>query len=789
MNFGSEKGQVTVFLSIILIVVIVLSGVLIDGAKIAAGENNAKRSVTAAIRSALANYDSKLKNEYGIYSLSVNAPDNLKSFIIDYVNKNLNTKASQDNERGGLDLYGFRVENISVYPMFNLSENTVTKNMILEFMKYRAPKQIAEGLIDRLSQAKDASKMSEAFKQKTVIDKLAGKIASIQQKLKKLVSGTIGDGKDAKKFINGFNLGGIWDSLSAKYAGYVDQYRSLVTQKANLDNVIALFSGQGSEDSEKELENLKKQANDLANSIAKVSSDMDKTIFELREEQTNAYIYPNSQAIQYIQDIFRLSTEVKAAVQKLKDFLGQAFAGKNSSGSGRFTELITQDIGKIEDAILSGQESELLIGQMKSNKELLDKAAYKIVEIASAGKKGNLSGSEILNSFKGLIYGYGSVSYDYKKVDKGVTGEDPRETQKKDAKDKLKNSNNADIDMKSKGIDINQLPSHKKVQSSDFSNKDGKVNSDSTGTSENTASKEASYSGNIENIGEEVDFEDDDSDEGFSYNAFDFIGTLGDILGDGFSKLRDNLYINEYIMGTFKNVVPALKENGKEEKDLNLRGLEKSKLMTFYSYETEYILQGYESQEKNRLITKGEILLLRFAMDTLHVYMDPEKRRLAEGIAAAVSGWWTGGLGIPIISNLIMCAWGMGEALLDIEHLLKGEAIPFYKQKGDWELSIGLGKSTGQKTDKKLKFTYYDYLRLFLLFKSTDDKINRTEDLIELNCNGENNGFKMANHNTMLRVEATVSMKYLFVTRLFTHDASNTNDGRRKFNFVLYEGY
>ena len=438
MNFDSEKGQVTVFLSIILIVVIVLSGVLIDGARIAVGENNAKRSVITAMRSALADYDSKLKNEYGIYSLSVNASDSLKSMILDYVNKNLSTKVGQNKGRGGIDLYGFRVENISVYPMFNLSENTVTKNMILEFMKYRAPKQIAEGLIDRLSQAKDASKMSEAFKQKTKIDKLAGKIAGIQQKLKKLVSGTIGDGKDEKKFINGFNFGGIWDSLSAKYASYVDQYKSLVTQKANLDNIIALFSGQGSEDSEKELENLKKQANDLANSISKVSSDMDTTIFELREEQTNAYIYPNSQAIQYIQDIFRLSTEVKAAVQKLKDYLGQAFAGKNSSSSGGFTELITQDIGKIEDAILSGQESELLIGQMKSNKELLDKAAYKIVEIASAGKKGSLSGSEILNSFKGLIYGYGSVSYDYKKVDKGVTGEDPRETQKKKQKISLK---------------------------------------------------------------------------------------------------------------------------------------------------------------------------------------------------------------------------------------------------------------------------------------------------------------------------------------------------------------
>jgi hypothetical protein len=106
MKLTGEKGQVKVFLSIILIVVLVLSGVLIDGARIAAGENNAKRSVASAIKSALANYDSKLKNEYGLYSLSINDSNELKKLILDYVNKNLYTKSGQGNGAGSLDSNG-----------------------------------------------------------------------------------------------------------------------------------------------------------------------------------------------------------------------------------------------------------------------------------------------------------------------------------------------------------------------------------------------------------------------------------------------------------------------------------------------------------------------------------------------------------------------------------------------------------------------------------------------------------------------------------------------------------
>jgi hypothetical protein len=225
--------------------------------------------------------------------------------------------------------------------------------------------------------------------------------------------------------------------------------------------------------------------------------------------------------------------------------------------------------------------------------------------------------------------------------------------------------------------------------------------------------------------------------------------------------------------------------------------LKREKPVMLNGVETEYCSYISYASDKNMAPEGKTVISCYYAADYDYwkeLYQDKEKynaekRKLAEGIATAVSGWWTGGLGIPLASNLIMCAWGMGEALIDVDHIMNGEAVAFYKQKGDWELAIGLGKSAGKKTDKKLKFTYYDYLRLFLLFKKSDDKINRIEDLIQLNINGEKNGFKMAGANTMVRVEAKISMKYLFITKLFTLGSNNTSDGRHKFSFAIYDGY
>jgi len=237
--------------------------------------------------------------------------------------------------------------------------------------------------------------------------------------------------------------------------------------------------------------------------------------------------------------------------------------------------------------------------------------------------------------------------------------------------------------------------------------------------------------------------------------------------------------------------VPSLVNGTETVRDTNLHGDEKEKTETFYDSEVEYILHGQPSQKLNNMMTRGELLLVRFGLNTLHVYTDPAKRTKAATIASAAAGWWTGGAGIPLISNLIMAGWSLGESVIDVTDLLEGRSVPIYKMKGDWRLDIGIASEAGPKTDRRLYFNYHDYLRLFLLTVSDDTKLSRIEDLIQLNiCNAMgSDDFRMSECHTCVRIEAEVSMKYLFITQPFIRNELKTGDGRYIYKVLLYEGY
>jgi hypothetical protein len=72
---------------------------------------------------------------------------------------------------------------------------------------------------------------------------------------------------------------------------------------------------------------------------------------------------------------------------------------------------------------------------------------------------------------------------------------------------------------------------------------------------------------------------------------------------------------------------------------------------------------------------------------------------------------------------------------------------------------------------------------------SEEKKLNRIEDLIQLNIGKAKSGFKMAECATYVRIEAEVSMKYLFITQPFIQRTVKTTDGRYLFKVLLYEGY
>ena len=776
MGVKSERGQITVFLSIVLLSVIALAGILVDGSRLITGKAQVKRAVDSAARSALAGYCTRLKEEYCMFALSPGSELEIAGDIEGYIRKNLMIDGIDRGEGSSyIDLYDFRIESISVTPVFNFTDNRVVKNQILEYMKYRAPKEIAEGVWEKLSVVKDACEMSEASKRKLDIDRIMDRMSMAQQKLKRNVEGTIGDGSYELFYICKFNKDGSREEAVEALGDLFEKYKSL----------------------QEDLEHAK-DGDAVRKRLRAVKRQMEKAFSQLRYDHTEALIKPNEEAERNIEEIIRISEEADKAIHDFEQYMQDSYI-EYGDVSREFKTSLQSDIARLKKLVLEAKKSAELTEDTVRNRSYLSEAAKRVDKVKSMIEKSEgvgLSKDDIVDMLnEGMDRYNNNMKYDYEKPERVQEGLDNRKEAVEKAADTLYKGKKDDRDIRESEIKPEELPSRMKIGSRNFDVEDEafigaenqRAEAGETDIGDAAPKEDITYGGDLSQLDEEMDFLNKEGK--FQDDALSFISSMKKVLLKDLTDLRDEIYVNEYIMGVFKNSVPALRDGSNERKDLDLRGVDKSIRQTFFDSEVEYILHGNPSEKMNKIMTEGQILLVRFALNTIHAYSDSRKRELAHAVAAAVAGWWTGGAGIPILANLIMCGWGMGEAVIDLKDLMDGKSVPFYKSPGDWKLDVGLPCGEEPKADQRVAFSYHDYLRLFLLLKGLDEKLDRIEDLVELNMKKTDAAFKMGNCNMYLRVEAEISMSYLFITRAFVPASRKTPDGRHIFRMVIYEGY
>lgn len=254
-------------------------------------------------------------------------------------------------------------------------------------------------------------------------------------------------------------------------------------------------------------------------------------------------------------------------------------------------------------------------------------------------------------------------------------------------------------------------------------------------------------------------------DEYFSKDSLSQADNIFSGVKTNLINLYEEILINEYIISTFKSAVLKDSEN-KFYTDLKGRTLASRE--TFLDNEVEYILNGWSKDSENLFIVKAELYLFRFCMNTLHVYMDAEKKALAESAALAVTAL-LGGAGSSLIANLILWGWSMGESCIDISDLLKGKKVPIYKSKNEWKLDIGIFKPGDDKSS--FSISYRDYLRILLLMVPMDVKLARIADLIQLNTSMWKSNFKLLDTVTGIKTKVYFSEKILFpIMNLYPSD-------------------
>ena len=142
MNLKIYKGQITVFLSMIFMIIVSLLITLINYVRVSSSITVINMAESMGIDSSFSAYDRELLEEFGIFAYA-GGKAALQSEISSYINENLDTDES---------LMDISLNNLIVSRVYTVSENggEFLERQIVDYMKYAAPIGIGEDIIKEI---------------------------------------------------------------------------------------------------------------------------------------------------------------------------------------------------------------------------------------------------------------------------------------------------------------------------------------------------------------------------------------------------------------------------------------------------------------------------------------------------------------------------------------------------------------------------------------------------------------------------------------------------------------
>lgn len=781
------EGAISIFLCIILLAMMVLASVLVEGTRVKSATTQIESALDSSAKSALANYNYLLKELYGLMALAGDDPELLKDEIAYYLERTLmiaDTKGNDseseslwnvitDSKTGSLvldffgfkdeglpplDLYDYGIEELKVQPLYNLSEPEVLRAQILEYMKYRAPKQLAQGLMDKFLTFKDFKKQADVLSKKMDVDK---KLTSIKEKQITASDNIV----TVNKFSTDFNIPNQLEIAAGYILERIKIEKEIENQRVRIketEDKIKQYKDEIDELME-EIERKKKEAEknekdtgdsdtadvsdvsedpktedaakgdiseevrrinelialirNLEGSIPGLKSDIENTEIELKTKKTQITEI-KATLLNYLDKTVNAAQKSKSALVGIRDESKQTvkmidgISEELKGESNEFSNTVRVDLGGKKEKI-STEDLNPKIAQVEHNISILKGVENyihnaKLDELGLSDFDGRVPDIDEIRDRLciGLIMSQigeyngkaNGIPIDYYE-DKGIISDRPKDGEK-DPRDAIKDfiKNGGPKDQK-------EIKENEKKMPEDVPSKKGYE-----GTSLDEIARDKEYIDSVLKIiasqdyyttqrfsgdmGELTDINLNDAsfsgaDTHFSKNGLSIISQFSDMFVDGLYNLRDEIFINEYIMGNFANCTTDL------GKDLDLRGRPMKDRPVFFdanNADVEYVLWGSENESTNILVVKAQITLVRFALNTIAIYTDPTKYNAALQVATVVAGWT--GIGVPIVHTLVMMAWAMAESLFDIYYLLKGESIPIFKTRNTWITDLdGLTKT------------------------------------------------------------------------------------------------
>ena len=217
--FKDTKGAVTVFVTLLLIPAILVSGTAVDLARIHSARSVLQDANQLAANSVLTQYNALLYDIYGLFGVANDDPI-LGKLLDDYIKVSVFGEPVQDQSLGTFQLF-YGSDILLEDPMFasnmDLGNADVLRRQIEEYMKFRGPVIIVKEILEALENNK-LKEDKEVIEDKTAIDR---DVAELHDKYKELYNAII----TADKCI--LPIGGI----SGGHFGTVSSHLKLIREQ------------------------------------------------------------------------------------------------------------------------------------------------------------------------------------------------------------------------------------------------------------------------------------------------------------------------------------------------------------------------------------------------------------------------------------------------------------------------------------------------------------------------------------------------------------------------------
>lgn len=211
---------------------------------------------------------------------------------------------------------------------------------------------------------------------------------------------------------------------------------------------------------------------------------------------------------------------------------------------------------------------------------------------------------------------------------------------------------------------------------------------------------------------------------------------------------------------------------------------------TALKYEMEYIISGKTSDKENLEATLEKMLVLRNTVNAVYIIRDSAKMAELESIAISAAT----AIGVPFASTVIKAvlieAWALTEAIIDVRALVRGEKIQLLKTSENWKSSLeNLGNYDLDKGDET-GLEYKEYAELLLVCTDSHKVIYRTMDLIQVNMQKRyNSNFKMSECFAECDVTVNMAIEPIFTALPFVTAVLNEENEVYEYSIKIKYGY